>query len=96
MRDGNILAAFVAWYNNLYSNVGMALARQGIRCAVISYRLANPPLPVGVAEIVLTHLLSFLVVWLLLSALMLLPVFVAGMKVSDTLDYSIRTTRNLM
>ncbi|XP_050403871.2 uncharacterized protein LOC126819711 [Patella vulgata] len=74
-EDTNIVAAFLTWYYNLYSNVGECLASSGIACAVISYPLGSAKLPQMIFEMMTSFVAGVFVCTLISSVILTLMCF---------------------
>ena len=70
--DVNFLVAILQWLLNVHRNVGMALAQNGVGCALISYPLSEQNVPYVFFEMFLSYIQSCFVTFLGLSPVGLL------------------------
>lgn len=87
-RDINLLAAIVYWMYGLYGNVGKALARRGIACAVMSYPLTQLSTKWLLLELTTSYISSLFVFGVLLGICI---VFMSGFNILSDLSTCSRT-----
>lgn len=80
--DTNLLVALFMWFMEVYDNVGVAWARCGVPCALVSYPLIRLPLPQYFIELGTSTVMSYC----LLLPLLLIPRIVLATVASTTCD----------
>lgn len=64
VHDTNLLMYLISWYYNAYCNVGETFARNGIACAVVSYRLSRLYFPWILVQTLCSFIVSILVIFI--------------------------------
>jgi len=76
LYDTNLLMYFITWYYNAYWNVGETFARNGVACAVVSYRLSRLYFPWILIQTLCSFSASFFVIFVpLFSVTILINIF---------------------